>query len=253
MRIALRSFIAFVVLLLLGISPSEAKKPTPCAESLDACPAWGCAKAGSADALTNEVKRTRPTATAPVRLTLDDFEMLQEQADNLVGQKVSLKKGARSKLKTLSIAGGQVGEGDLVEIAVYIVGIPHPNKGESVNCRLTKTEENDFHINVAGDPGDTEFDGIVVEMIPQNRPSGWTTKKLRRVAKKELQVLVRGQLFYDNKHVVNNDPIDTIGGQPKRFSLWEIHPVTGFYVCAQQTGCDPSDITQWNRLETWDN
>ena len=63
-------------------------------------------------------------------------------------------------------------------------------------------------------------------------------------------VLVRGQLFYDNKHLVNSDPDDVKPRQPKRFSLWEIHPVTEFHVCVTvDNDCDPKDLAQWEPLE----
>lgn len=68
-------------------------------------------------------------------------------------------------------------------------------------------------------------------MIPQERPDGWTAQKLRRIARERWPVVVRGQLLYDNKHEVNDDPDDVKSGEPKRFSLWEVHPVTEFYVC----------------------
>jgi hypothetical protein len=185
-----------------------------------------------------------------IPLQLDDFETLQSQADDLVGQKVSLTKSMRSKLRRLSTSAGQVSEGSFVAVAGYVVGVPHANKsGESVNCRLKGTDNNDFHIPIARAPTDTEFDAIVVEMIPQQRPAGWTVTKLKRIAKEERAVLVRGQLFYDNPHLVNGDPDDVIGGQPKRFSLWEVHPVTEFYVCPADRRCDPRSIgSGWRPL-----
>jgi len=66
---------------------------------------------------------------------------------------------------------------------------------------------------------------------------------IRQIARDQLQVLVRGQLMYDNKHVVNKDPQHD-NGQPKRFSLWEVHPVTEFYVC-RRTSCASDNLTQW--------
>ena len=88
--------------------------------------------------------------------------------------------------------------------------------------------------------------------IPQNRDKGWTVSKLRHITKDQRPVVVRGQLFYDNKHVVNDDPDEEIGGQPKRSSLWEIHPVTEFFVCmAANKKCSPQNVNtkQWVHLE----
>jgi hypothetical protein len=102
---------------------------------------------------------------------------------------------------------------------------------------------------MVADPEDTEFEGIVVEMIPQDRNEGWTSKKLKRTARQSRRVIVRGQLFYDNKHLVNDDPDDVVPRQPKLHSLWEIHPVTEFLVCmAANKKCGPKS-QQWRKLE----
>ena len=124
-------------------------------------------------------------------------------------------------------------EGDLVELRGFVIQDsprPKPAEPESVNCRLTKAENNDIHIPIVEDNEDQEFAAIVVEVIPQGRPDGWKSKKLKRAARDDRPVIVRGRLFYDNKHLVNGDQ-DRDNGEPKRFSLWEIHPVSAFYVC----------------------
>ncbi len=224
-----------------------------CAPDLPSCPRYGCAKAGTPEALIIGLKRTLPTAGQPTVLTLDDFESLQEQADKLVGQKKALNQAARKKLRQLTTSAGSVSEGDLVQVMAFIIGLPerpNDNKGESVNCRLKGKANNDFHIPIARRPDDSEFEGVVVEMIPQNRPDGWTLEKLRRIAREARPVLIRGQLLYDNLHLVNHDPDNVKGGQPKRFSLWEVHPVSGFLVCMRDDKtCDPGTADQWTRLE----
>ena len=140
-------------------------------------------------------------------------------------------------------------EGDFVQVVGYLVGLPQRPKAEgpeSVNCNLMDDgthRNNDFHIPIARNPGDTEYEGVVVEMIPQKRPVAWKINGIRQMARDQLQVLVRGQLMYDNKHVVNKDPQND-NRQPKRFSLWEVHPVTEFYVC-RRNSCASDDLTQW--------
>ena len=87
-------------------------------------------------------------------------------------------------------------------------------------------------------------------MVPQDRPARWTIDRLQEVAQQGRQVRVRGQLFYDNEHVVNDEPDHPIGGQPKRFSLWEVHPITEFMVCKMpKKSCDPGDSSIWQTLE----
>jgi|SRR5947209_1938607 len=241
--------------LLLSVYPQRTvkarTKEPPCAQDLVSCPDRGCAQPTTPEALANQLKRSWPSSK-PVLLTLDDFEALQGQADAMVGQGVSLDQGKRQKLRGLRHAGREVNEGDLVQVGGYIVGQPSAaNSRESANCRLSGLVNNDFHITIARDPNDTEFEGIVVKMIPQTRPIGWTLEKLQRVEKERWQVLVRGQLFYDNEHRVNDDPDDEISGQAKRFSLWEVHPVTDFYVCLNnEKGCQlTGEPRGWDRLE----
>lgn len=240
-----------------GATGQVKKKPKSkaCAETLDACPEIGCGQPGTPQAVLNKTKRNEPGSSGgPIHLQLQDFEALQQQADDLVGQRVSLTKADRNKLRKLKIGHQQVGEGDFVEVQAFLVGNPHPNtSGESVNCRLKGSANNDFHIPVAEQPDDTEFQAVVVEMIPQNanrKNREWTLAKLKSIEKQERPVLIRGQLFYDSEHEVNDDEENVKGGQPKRFSLWELHPVTEFFACmAQDKKCDPNAIGQWTPLE----
>ena len=59
-----------------------------------------------------------------------------------------------------------------------------------------------------------------------------------------------GGLTYDNEHLVNADPQNPKGGQPKRLSLWEIHPITAFLLCRRTNGCDATHPEDWVRLST---
>jgi hypothetical protein len=253
-------FVLAVLFALSGAARAEEEEARgPCFDSLSECPRIGCGKEGTPDALVNRIKRTVPRSGTPVRLTLDDFAGLQDQATQLVGQgrKASLDQEARAKLRGLKLQSvdREVSEGDLIEIGGFLIGLPNRPKAsgpESVNCRLSGATNNDFHIPVGSAPSDTEFEGIVVEMIPQDRKPGWTVKKLKRIAKEERPVIIRGQLLYDNKHRVNDDPDQIRGGDPKRMSLWEIHPVTEFFVCmTANKKCTSQNVNtqQWVRLE----
>ncbi len=239
--------------LLLSAHPHRAAnarvKAPPCAQGLESCPSQGCAQPRTPEALLNEQKRAWPSSGNPVLLTLNDFEAPQGQADALVGQGVPLDQGGRRKLRGLRHSHRQISEGDLVQITGYIVGRPFSvSATESANCRLRGPVNSDFQITIARDPDDSEFDGIAVKMIPQTRPRGWTLEKLQQIGGKRWQVLVRGQLFYDNEHRVNDDPGDEVPGQARRFSLWEVHPVTDFYVCVDKE-CRPGELGDWKRLE----
>jgi hypothetical protein len=104
--------------------------------------------------------------------------------------------------------------------------------GEAVNCNIAGSAANDIHIVLMPDPNDTdECHSTTAEMSPHYRPTNWTPSTLNALGK---PVRVRGQLFYDNSHVPcsgNSRP------NPKRASLWEIHPVYSLEIC-QRTDLD---------------
>lgn len=87
-------------------------------------------------------------------------------------------------------------------------------------------------------------------MIPQiAKPAGWDSVTLNRLAGKQVPPV--GGLSYDNEHLVNDGPAHPKSGQPKRFSLWEIHPITAFYVCPAGDGYDPATLTGGQTLTAW--
>jgi hypothetical protein len=86
-------------------------------------------------------------------------------------------------------------------------------------------------------------------MIPQlPRPPGWDAATLNSLHTDQVQVLVIGGLTYDNEHLVNADPQHPKGGQPKRLSLWEVHPITAFLLCTRTDGCDATHAEDWAPL-----
>src|SRR5213594_2864179 len=71
----LKSFclaVLFGLVLTFGGYGEAAAQAKPCAPDLASCPAHGCAKPGTPEALVNELKGTKPTSTTLVFLTLDD-------------------------------------------------------------------------------------------------------------------------------------------------------------------------------------
>ena len=209
----------------------------------------------------NHLKQTPPERFAFTLLSLDDFKALQDKSDGLVetkSLKEQLRAGDHHQLKELGIGKQKVSEGDLVAVIGFLVSDKlsgsagktqiRAASSESVNCRLTGQQNNDFHLTVAQQAGLPETSGIVVEMIPQHRPINWTKSNLDRVLRDGQEVLVVGGLFYDYEHNVNDDPEHLQGNQPARFSLWEIHPVTAFLTCPKAKTCDPSVESQWQAL-----
>lgn len=228
----------------------------PCASPLDQCPSDGCGEPGSAQAVLNSTKRRQPSGTNSRTLTFADLKNLQQRASPLVGQRNELTQAERDQLVNLSVSSGTVHEGSLVKVRGFLAqgADPHANSsGESVNCRLTGQDQNDFHIAIVQNAGEDEFKSFVVEMVPQDRNPGWTLTKLKNIKQQKRRVLVIGALFYDNIHIVNDDPNHPLGGQPKRTSLWEVHRITKFFVCTKASNNCSSASTGatsgWKPLE----
>ncbi len=149
--------------------------------------------------------------------------------------------------------GALVGEGSYVQLMgrLMIARDEHP---ETVNCH--GSDGMDIHISISDKPSAprTEFDGVVVEMIPQlDHPPGWDSATLNGLAKTKRIVLVAGSLTYDNEHYLYDDPdhpSKQSKSQPKRASLWEIHPIVKFFVCDRES-CDPTKHDDWATLSGW--
>lgn len=238
------------------VTPATNAPAAPCADSFGNCRPEGCGTPGSDQAILNSTKRRQPSETSARTLSFADLRSLQQKANNLVGQHNELTQAERDLLVNLSVTTGTILEGRLVTVRGFLAaGLePHANtSGESVNCRFTQSANNDFHISIVENTGEDEFKGIVVEMIPQGRSADWTVAKLRSVRQQGKRVLVVGALFYDNIHMVNDDPNHPIGGQPKRVSLWEVHPITRFFICTKaNNNCSVSSTgatSGWKRLE----
>jgi hypothetical protein len=239
-----------------GPETAAAASSAPCATTFGDCHPEGCGAPETPQASLNSTKRRLPSETNARTLSFADLKSLQQAANNLVGQHNELTQAERDTLVNLSTSGGSVREGRLVKVRGFLAqGLePHANtSGESVNCRFSGNDRNDFHISVVENSGEDEFKGIVVEMIPQDRDTNWTLTKLKNIRQQGKRILVIGALFYDNIHIVNNDPNHSIGGQPKRTSLWEVHPITKFFVCTKASNncsaASTSASSGWKRLE----
>jgi hypothetical protein len=224
----------------------------PCAQSLNACTTnkpTGCAAADTPHGLLNQLKRTIPMEGTPTTLTFDTFSQLQSAAVELVDQGVDIPPADRQMIKSIETAEGTVGEGSRVRLVAFLSeGKPHANTGESVNCNLKGEPNNDLHISVAERKNASEFEGIVVEMIPQDRPAKWASNQVEKLRGKVL--LIEGGLLYDNLHFANGDASNPLAGQPKRFSLWEIHPIISVKACKKATvsQCDPDRASDWKEF-----
>jgi len=218
---------------------------------------------GGDEADQNEAKNNFCAKGPLMALTFDRLGTLQ--ADVVKNKKINFgdlgNHGAhgptkdRAPLRTL-------GEGKRVQLKGFVL-IARQEKGESVNCghdfdhEPEKNPFHDIHISLVGtkelasSTDETQKDAIecqsvVAEMTPHFRPSGWTAGGVNKVAKKHLLVRVTGHLFFDSSHVpcASGKPVRS---NPKRFSLWEIHPIYKFEVCIAD--CDAEGT--WQTLGQW--
>jgi hypothetical protein len=240
-------FVPVVLLVLSSSRAGEAAKGKVL--NLAACPAWGSERQGSSRAVLNEVKHHLPRDSSPVLLDFADMTVLQRQADALVksGTEAKVTAKDRAKLRDLAVGAKHVSEGDPVGMVGFVVGRASANPGESANCYLRGASNNDFEFTITAAPKGSPYDGIIGEMIPQDRPKAWTLGRIHKVSADGRQVLVVGQLMFDTRHLPN--PKRGTNHESPRVSTWEIHPVTKFLVCQRpDNGCDPSHEDQWQPL-----
>lgn len=218
------------------------------------CPPEGVATSQPGQA-QNRLKGNFCADSAATALSFYDFQSLQ----NLVDQK-GVSYGADAKipegrtvLKDLvSVDGGPVGEGSVVR---YVAFLSHPRYAsrESVNCRTTGTEWFDIHMDLVRKAGEVACRSITAEIIPHLRPELWEVEYLKEVERQHVPVRITGQLFFDASHRPCHGDQDTIN--PKRSTIWEIHPVYGVEVCKYDSlqACSATNDTRWVPLDRWIN
>lgn len=164
----------------------------------------------------------------------------------------------------------KLNEGEIVEADGYLY-YAESTGAESSNCYVTGPSNVDIHIGIGFDATkvaeakskpaaqtpkflDLQAHSMIVEMTPHYRAQKepkWSLASLQ--AAYGLQVKVVGQLMADNDHHKTADDCALSGAESScwRLSIWEIHPVTAFYVCAASKGCTSGSTTGWTKLEDW--
>jgi len=142
-----------------------------------------------------------------------------------------------------------LGEGRQVLLLGFVLLAAQEGE-ESVNCSKSvpnQPVDHDIHISIVDSASNTnECSGIVAEMIPHHRPAAWTPAAVTAVAMAHLMVRVTGQLMFDSSHTPCVAGA-AIAGDPKRASLWEVHPIYKFEVCPSGT----CGTTGWVDLANW--
>jgi hypothetical protein len=212
--------------------------------------AGGATPEGVQDSVKNNFCATgTPQAVTVASLTNLQAQVEKNPAINFGNE----NKGTRKRGPTINRAPlKKLGEGKMVTLRAYVL-IARQEGGESVNCGANVPNQppfHDIHISLVGSaPTDqtTECSGVVAEMSPHHRPDSWTHANVDKVSRAKLPVRVTGQLYFDSSHFpcVGGQPAP--GSNPRRVSLWEIHPIYKFEVCT--AGCDGAGT--WVTLDEW--
>jgi hypothetical protein len=196
----------------------------------------GLQGSGGTDANQNIAKNNFCASGQTQPVTLKDFEKLQQQVDGDTSIPFG-DKGSGLRLQGPAVDRSplqKLGEGKLVSLQGYVL-LARQEGAESVNCEKKVPDDpayHDIHIELVDSASELdECAGVVAEMIPHHRPATWTADNLIELTKSHAQVRVTGQLFFDSSHVPCQNG-QGVGDNPKRVSLWEIHPIYKFEVCS---------------------
>jgi hypothetical protein len=216
----------------------------------DACPASGNSQPDTAQAAQNKEKNDFcAAANKPVNIDFDVLHQLQQDAASSgvsFGSDPQLPKD-RSLLHGLATKAGSIGEGTVVRLAAFVINA-HPSNvgsGESVNCKRPDAESNDIHIVLGQNSNhDDECSSVSAEMSPHFRPDAWTPNDLNQ--HNERLFRFTGPLFFDASH---RPCSGSTGPNPKRSSLWEIHPVYAVELCGDASNnCKVDSDQNWISL-----
>ena len=194
----------------------------------------------------------------PTTLTAAVFKALQDGVDSTGFRYGRDRNGeilpdSRSDIPrpTVTVGGRNrtLGEGDFVRYVGFVIDPRHSNvgrarpgqkAGESVNCNKGDCENNDIHMELTEksparsrsiDPCTT----VTAELVPHLRPVSWDHFDSPEYIAffRTHPVRLSGQLFFDASHKPcrNVGTPRQVAENPKRITVWEIHPVYSIDVC----------------------
>ena len=213
----------------------------------------GLAGAGTGpEGQQNMAKNDFCATGTPRAITIDYLTSLQKQVEaNPAINFGSENKGTRKKGPTTNRAPlTKLGEGKLVTLKAFVL-IARQEGAESVNCEKNVPDAaqfHDIHISLVAAKGiNDECAGVVAEMSPHHRPDSWTHANVEKVSRAKLPVRITGHLYFDSSHFPCANDKTAGEGNPKRVSLWEIHPIYKFEVCTANCG----GAGTWVTLDQW--
>jgi hypothetical protein len=184
-----------------------------------------------------------------IPITYSTLKQLQAASDDIMGLKSKLKDSRDVLTDILKTTGGKVGEGQLVRFVAFILDAhfsntgkrkPPKKEGELVNCNNRAEDFNDIHIELVMSKAEEE-------MSPHFRPEAWDKLPGLELGR---PVRITGPLFFDSSHQPCRNGKRP---NPKRISVWEIHPVYQLEVCKNKsmTTCKVGVNSQWIPLDQW--
>ena len=232
--------------------------PTGCTES-----------AHKYDAYLNFLKNQVPGPT------LASTALLDGNAFQSLETKIPKRLGSSNHAKSAP-ALANLGEGNIVTVIAYLYFVEdtskganaQPSIGETTNCKLQLPDSYDYHIGLGFDPAlaqqilkdkpqpifgkpvQMDKTSVVAEMTPHTRDAKWTFARVNSLQGQQVKVV--GQLMIDNVHLNTKDDCSFPGALAScwRSTVWEVHPVTQFYVCNLKAGCDKnSPDSAWTSLD----
>ena len=244
---------------------AQHSKQCPDGLTLDKCHAEfpdGCSTAAKPnyDAYLDFLKDQDPGSMEPSTKNLASADFRKLEAASPKG----LKSTNHSKFADKFAA---LGEGNIHTVVAYLYFAVDTSKGtsarpaesETCNCKLTDPTTFDYHLGFGFDSTlaasaskhpaqDTpefvalEKDSVVAEMTPfiRTKHPNWTFSRVRALEGQQVKIV--GQLMADNKHFNKNDDCQFRSADSGcwRSTIWEVHPITQFYVCQAAGGCTAS-------------
>jgi hypothetical protein len=221
------------------------------------------------DAYLNFLKNqtSGPNLASTALLNGNDFQSLESKIPS------GLSTGRHA---TFAPTLADLGEGNIVTVIAYLYFLEdtgkgatgQPSIGETTNCKLQLPNSYDYHIGLGfdaalaqqirttkpqpifGKPGKIDKTSVVAEMTPHTRDPKWTFSRVNSLQGQQVKVV--GQLMIDNLHLNVKDDCSfpNAGTSCWRATVWEVHPVTQFYVCNLSAGCDKSSPdSAWTSLD----
>jgi len=226
--------------------------------------ATGCSAGGGYDGYLNALKNelVDPTGQPQHAFHVPDLVALETQLP------ADLTKVDH---ETLEARMNALGEGEVSSLNGYLY-YAKDGGAESSNCLLEGADNIDFHIGIGPDAGIAakamaktpglspaeRSQAVIVEMTPHWRARfepGWNLAAVQKAVGR--QVYVVGQLLADNEHDDAKDDCAYTGAGGRgpscwRPTIWELHPVTRFLVCAAASCQENGAGAGWTSLESFD-